>query len=285
VYVNGIVLISSVLNTETISFSPGDDLSYILYVPSYAATAAYHKTLKEQPADLDAFLSEARKFAGTEYAEALMKGTNITAQEKAEIAAKLSHFIGLSPEYLVKADLRVTLGQFSVELQRGERLQSGRYDSRYTMPTNDILTEFAEDDPSYTGVRGAFTAGFNSYIREELKVPFERNYEILSGLAGGSWDWKHGGGGFPSSPNVAGDLISALQTNSNLKVQVENGYYDMATPFFATEYTMDHLFLPGDLRSHIQFEYYGAGHMMYLHNEDLTKLKANVGSFIDSQSK
>jgi carboxypeptidase C (cathepsin A) len=285
VYVNGIVLISSVLNTETISFSPGDDLSYILYVPSYAATAAYHKTLKEQPADLDAFLTEARKFAGTEYAEALMKGTNVTAQEKADIAAKLSHFIGLSPEYIVKADLRVTLGQFSVELQRAERLQSGRYDSRYTMPTYDVLTEFAEDDPSYTGVRGAFTAGFNSYVREELKVPFERNYDILNGAIGGSWDWKHGGGGFPSSPNVAGDLISALQTNSNLRVEVENGYYDMATPFFATEYTMDHLFLPGDLRSHIQFEYYGAGHMMYLHNEDLTKLKANVGSFIDAQAK
>jgi len=172
-----------------------------------------------------------------------------------------------------------------VELQRAERLQSGRYDSRYTMPTYDVLTEFAEDDPSYTGVRGAFTAGFNSYVREELKVPFERNYDILNGAIGGSWDWKHGGGGFPSSPNVAGDLISALQTNSNLRVEVENGYYDMATPFFATEYTMDHLFLPGNLRSHIQFEYYGAGHMMYLHNEDLTKLKANVGSFIDAQAK
>ncbi len=150
VYVNGIVLISSVLNTETISFNAGDDLSYILYVPSYAATAAYHKTLKEQPADLNAFLLEARKFAEGEYTAALMKGSNITPQEKTDIATKLSHFIGLSPEYIEKADLRVALGQFSVELQRSARLQTGRYDSRYEMPTYDILTENAEDDPSYT---------------------------------------------------------------------------------------------------------------------------------------
>jgi carboxypeptidase C (cathepsin A) len=286
IYVNGIVLISSVLNAETISFNPGDDLSYILYVPSYAAAAAYHKALKEQPSDLSAFLVEARKFAATEYADALMKGTNITPQEKTDIATKLSHFIGLSPDYIEKADLRVNLAQFSVELQRSDRLQGGRYDSRYTMPTYDILTEFAEADPSYTGVRGAFTAGFNSYVREELKVTLDRHYEILSGQVGGSWDWKHGqGGGFQGSPNVAGDLITALQTNPSLHVQVENGYYDMATPFFATEYTMDHLFLPGNLRSHIDFKYYGAGHMMYLRPEDLTNLKANVGSFIETQAK
>ncbi len=286
IYVNGIVLISSVLNTETISFNAGDDLSYILYVPSYAATAAYHKMLKEQPADINAFLMEARKFAEGEYTNALMKGSNITAQEKTDIATKLSRYIGLSPDYIEKADLRINLAQFSVELQRSERLQSGRYDSRYTMPTYDILTEFAEEDPSYTGVRGAFTAAFNSYVREELKVTLERHYEILGGQAGAAWDWKHGqNGGFPSSPNVSADLINALQTNTNLRVQVENGYYDMATPFFATEYTMDHLFLPGDLRSHIQFEYYGAGHMMYLHQEDLTKLKGNVGTFIESNAK
>jgi carboxypeptidase C (cathepsin A) len=286
IYVNGIVLISSVLNTETISFNAGDDLSYILYVPSYAATAAYHKMLKEQPSDMNAFLTDARKFAEGEYTNALMKGSNITPQEKTDIATKLSHYIGLSPDYIEKADLRINLAQFSVELQRNERLQSGRYDSRYTMPTYDILTEFAEDDPSYTGVRGAFTAAFNSYVREELKVTLERHYEILGGQAGAAWDWKHGqNGGFPSSPNVSADLINALQTNPNLHVQVENGYYDMATPFFATEYTMDHLFLPGDLRSHIQFEYYGAGHMMYLHQEDLTKLKGNVGTFIESNAK
>ncbi|MGC1258499.1 MAG: hypothetical protein WA867_23290, partial [Candidatus Acidiferrales bacterium] len=128
-----------------------------------------------------------------------------------------------------------------------------------------------------------------AYTREELKVTIERSYEVLSGEVGGNWDWKHHGPGssgyFPGSANVSGDLIQALMTNPHLHVQVENGYYDMATPFFATEYTMDHLFLPGNLRSNIQLEYYDAGHMIYLHEEDLAKLKSNIGAFIDASSK
>src|SRR5208282_484143 len=170
IYINGIVLISSVLNLGTISFNPGDDLPFILYLPSYAATAAYQKALADPPSDVPAFLAEARKFAATEYGTALMKGTNITPAEKSDIAKKLSHF-------------------------------TGRYDARYTMPTYDLLTEFAEDDPSYTAVRGAYTAAFNSYAREELKVTEERSYEALSGDVGQNWDWKHrspqGGGFFP----------------------------------------------------------------------------------------
>jgi carboxypeptidase C (cathepsin A) len=288
-YINGIVLISSVLNLGTISFNPGDDTPYILYLPSYAATAAYQKVLADPPSDLNAFLAEARKFAATEYADALMKGSNITSAEKADIAKKLSHFTGLSEDYLLKADLRVSLSQFNVELERSRGLTTGRYDSRYTMPTYDLLTEYAEEDPSYVAVRGAFTAAFNSYTREELKVTIERSYEVLSSEPGSNWDWKHHGPGssgfFPGSANVAGDLIQALMANPHLHVQVENGFYDMATPFFATEYTMDHLFLPGNLRSNIQLEYYDAGHMIYLHEEDLAKLKSNVGAFIDSASK
>lgn len=288
-YINGIVLISSVLNLGTISFNPGDDTPYILYLPSYAATAAYQKALKEPPADLGAFLAEARKFAATEYADALMKGSNISDTEKADIAKKLSRFTGLSEEYLIKSDLRVNLAQFNVELKRATGITTGRYDSRYTMPTNDLLTEFAEDDPSYTAVRGAFTAGFNSYERGELKVVQERPYDILSGEVGGGWDWKHrgpgGSGFFPGSANVAGDLAQALLTNPNLHVQVENGFYDMATPFFATEYTMDHLFLPGHLRDNIELKYYSSGHMIYLHPEGLVKLKSNIAAFIDASTK
>ena len=288
-YINGIVLISSVLNLGTISFNPGDDTPYILYLPSYAAAAAYHKALPESPADLNAFLADARKFAATEYADALMKGSNITPAEKADVAKKLSHFTGLSEDYLLKADLRVSLPQFNVELERTHGLTTGRYDARYTMPTYDLLTEYAEDDPSYVAVRGAFTAAFNAYTREELKVTIDRSYEVLSGDVGQNWDWKHRGPGssgyFPGSANVSGDLIQALMTNPHLHVQVENGYYDMATPFFATEYTMDHLFLPGNLRSNIQLEYYDAGHMIYLHEEDLSKLKSNIGAFIDGSSK
>src|SRR5271156_3952677 len=180
IYINGIVLISSVLNLGTISFNPGDDLPFILYLPSYAATAAYQKARADPPSDVPAFLAEARKFAATEYATALMKGTNITPAEKSEIAKKLSHFTGLSEDYLLKADLRVSLPQFNVELMRSHGLTTGRYDARYTMPTYDMLTEFAEDDPSYTAVRGAFSAAFNSYAREELKVVQERAYDALN---------------------------------------------------------------------------------------------------------
>jgi carboxypeptidase C (cathepsin A) len=218
-----------------------------------------------------------------------MKGTHVTPAEKSDIAKKLSHFTGLSEDCLLKADLRVNLPQFNVELMRSHGITTGRYDARYSMPTYDMLTEFAEDDPSYTAVRGAFTAAFNSCAREELKVTEERSSEALSGDVGGNWDWKHrgpqGGGFFPRSANVSGDLIQAFMTNPHLQVQVENGFYDMASPFYATEYTMDHLFLPANLRSNIHFEYYGAGHRMYLHEEDLTKLKSNISTFIDSASK
>jgi carboxypeptidase C (cathepsin A) len=286
-YINGIVLISSVLNLGTIAFSPGDDLPYALYLPSYAAAAYINKALADPPSDLTAFLQDARKFAATDYTAALMKGSNITTAEKSDVAKKLSHFTGLSEDYLLKADLRVNLQQFNVELKRSSGLTTGRYDARYTMPTYDILTENAEEDPSYTSVLGAFTAGFNSYEREELKVVQERPYQALSGEVGGSWDWKHnaGAGFFPGPPNVEGDLIHALMVNPHLHVQVENGFFDMATPFFATEYTMDHLFLPAHLRDNIDLKYYGAGHMMYLHQEDLTKLKSNIAAFIDANTK
>jgi carboxypeptidase C (cathepsin A) len=286
-YVNGIVLISSTLNLGTIAFSPGDDLPYVLFLPSFAAAAYINKALPDPPSDLAAFLQDARKFAATDFTAALMKGSNITPAEKADVAKKLSHFTGLSEDYLLKADLRVNLAQFSVELKRTTGLTTGRYDSRYTMPTYDLLTENAEEDPSYTAVLGAFVAAFNSYEREELKVVQERPYQALSGEVGGSWDWKHnaGAGFFPGPPNVEGDLINALMVNPHLHVQVENGFFDMATPFFATEYTMDHLFLPAHLRDNIDLKYYNAGHMMYLHQEDLTKLKSNIAAFIDANTK
>ena len=231
---------------------------------------------------------EVRKFASTEYAEALMKGSQLTDAEKAEIAKKLSRYTGLSEDFLVKADLRVSLSQFNAELQRSRGLTIGRYDARYSGPTIDLLTENSEYDPSYTAVSGAFTAAFNVYCREELKYSPERTYETLSGEPGRNWDWKHNGGrgGFGgSAANVEGDLAQALLTNPHLRVEVENGLFDQATPFFATEYTMDHLGLPPDLRSHIHLNYYESGHMIYLHEDDLAKLRGNVASFIENASK
>jgi carboxypeptidase C (cathepsin A) len=286
---NGIVLISSVLDVGTLSFRVGDDMPYVFYVPSYAAAAWVNKDLADRPENLEAFLKEAREFASTEYAAALMKGSNLSPTEKAAVAKKVSHFTGLSEDYLVKADLRVSLSQYRAEIERGKGLIPGRYDARFTGPMYDLLAEHAQSDASYTGIAGAFTAAINSYLREDLKFQSDRTYEILSYEPGKNWDWKHassgGGEGFPGSPSVEEDLISALLSSPKLQVEVENGYYDMATPFFATEYTMDHLLLPKDLRGRIHLDYYTAGHMMYLNDSDHDLLSSNVRSFIQSAAK
>ncbi len=287
-YFNGLVLVSTVLDLGTLSFSPGVDMPYVYYLPSYAATAWYHKVLKDRPADLNTFLVEARRFASTEYLDALMKGSKLDQSEKAEIVKKLARFTGLSEEYLAKANLRVKLSQFMEELQRSRGLTTGRLDARFSGPTYDLLSEFANYDPQDTSISGAFTAAFNSYVREDLKFGQDKTYKIESEDAGRNWDWKRTGGrtfGFPGSPNVEGDLVQAMISNTHLQVQVENGLYDLATPFFATEYTMDHLGLPEKLQSQIHMEYYDAGHMMYLRVEDLAKLKANIARFIESASK
>lgn len=286
-YVNGIVLVSSVLDMNTLAFNTGDDRSYIFYVPSYAASAWYYKTLKNRPDDLKGFLKDARAFATSEYAAALMKGSSLSDGEKAEVAKKLSAFTGLSEEYLINANLRVRLPQFEAELARSRKLTVGRYDSRYAGPTYDLLTENAEYDPSYVAVQGAFTAAVNKYLREELKFNPELTYEPLSDEVEKHWDWKHNPGpdGDPGVPSVNDDLVQAFLSNPSLQVEVENGFFDLATPFFATEYTMDHLGLPPKLHSRIRFDYYESGHMIYLNEEELPKLKSNVANFIDSAAK
>jgi len=288
-YFNGIVLISSVLNLGTISFNPGEDMPYIFYLPSYAATAWYHKVLKERPDNLSSFLEEARKYAQTDYADALMKGSKLGEAEKAAVAKRISRFTGLSEDYLVKANLRVNLPQFMKELQRSRGLTTGRLDARFSGWSYDLLGEYAEYDPQDTSITGPFTAAFNNYVRDELKFGQDKVYRTGSDEAGNSWDWKHRGGGdnfgFPGSPNVEGDLIQAMLTNPHLQVEVENGLYDLATPFYATEYTMEHLGLPDKLQRNIHLQYYDAGHMMYLRDEDVAKLKTNIAAFIDGASK
>lgn len=284
--INGIVLISSILDMG--DFSQGDDRSYIFYLPTYAATAWYSNVLKDRPDDLSSFLDDARMFASTEYATALMKGSKLNSAEEMDIAKKLSRFTGLSEDYLIKAKLRVTLSQFQAELQRSRGLTVGRYDSRFSGATYDLLTEYAEFDPSFSGIQGAFTAAFNSYVRTDLKFGGDKTYKVLPREPGMAWEWKHNSGHgsyFPGAPNVEEDLIRVLIENPALQVQIENGYFDLATPFFATEYTIDHLLLPENARGRIHLNYYNAGHMMYLHEEDLVKLKTNIGSFIDNSVK
>ncbi|MBZ5702671.1 MAG: peptidase S10 [Acidobacteriia bacterium] len=287
-FLNGIVLVSNVLDLGSISFSAGQDMPYILYLPSYAATAWYHKMLKDRPENLQPFLEEARRFAQGPYSSALLQGSNLSAAEKAETAKKLARFTGLSEEYIAKANLRVNLFQFMKELQRSRGLTTGRLDARFSGPSYDQIGEYAEYDPLEPAIGGAFIAVFNSYVREELKFGQDKSYKPAAEGAFRVWDWKHQSGenfGFPGAPNVEGDLVQAMITNPRLKIEVENGIYDLATPFYGTEYTMDHLGLSDKLRGNIHLQYYEAGHMMYLRDEDLAKLKKNVASFIDSATK
>lgn len=286
VQLNGIDLISNVLDLSTISFGPGDDRCYVYYVPSYAAVAWYFKALKNRPSDLPAFLDEARQWSQGEYAAALFKGSKLSAAEKAAVAKKLSTFTGLSEDYLLKANLRVNLGQFNVELMRSRGLTAGRIDARFAGYTYDLLSEFAESDPEGPAVGGAFTALINAYNHEELKFGADKVYN--NSKAGGGWNWNRQGGGgsfFPTAPNVQNDLAQAMVANPHLLVQVENGYYDMATPFFETEFTMTHLGLPPELQNHVKLNYYNAGHMMYLQDEDRVKLHDNIAAFIDRATK
>lgn len=283
IHLNGISLISSVLDLATITFSAGDDRPYLLYLPSYAAVAWYHKVAKPRSGGLAEFIEEARKYAQTEYADALFKGSALSATQKAAVAKKLSYFTGLSEDYLLKANLRPTLSQFNVELLRSRGLTSGRIDARFTGYTGNLLAENAQGDPEGPAVGGAYTALINMYNHEELKFGKDKTY---NNRGGGQWNWTRSGGfgrggGFPSAPNTQSDLAQAMLTNPKLLVQVENGYYDMATPFFATEYTFTHLNLPADLQKNIKLNYYESGHMMYLRDEDRVALHHNIASFID----
>jgi carboxypeptidase C (cathepsin A) len=287
-YLNGIVMVSTVLDLGTISFYPGQDLAYILYLPSYAATAWFHKTLKDRPDNLNTFLDEARKFARGEYADALMKGDTLSKAEKTEIIKKVARFTGLSEDYLDKANLRVRLFQFMQELQRNRGLTTGRLDARFAGPTYNLIGEAADYDPQDTAISGAFVGAFNTYIREELKFGQDKTYKPAAEFDGNRWDWKHEGndfGFFPGSPSVVLDLVQAMISNPHLKVEVEDGVYDLATPFMEAEYTVDHMGLPENIRKNIWHRYYEAGHMMYLHDEDLAKLKKNVANFVDIACK
>lgn len=284
VHLNGIDLISSVLDLSTITFASGDDRPYVYYLPSYAAVAWYFKAIKNRPADVSEFINDARQYAQGEYAAALAKGSKLPAADKAAVAKKLSSFTGLSEDYLTKADLRVSLFQFNVELLRSRGLTAGRIDARFTGYTQDLLSEYASVDPEGPAVGGAFTALINTYNHDELKFGQDKMYSNLSLAANGAWNWTRragGGGGFPGAPNAQDDLVQAMLANPTMLVQVENGYYDMATPFFETEFTMSHLGLPADLQKNITLNYYNAGHMMYLQDEDRVALHKSLAHLID----
>lgn len=282
-FFNGVVLVSSILNFQTARFETGNDLPYMLFLPTYAATAYYHEALPEQPDDLEAFLEEARAFARDEYGPALLKGDDLEGGERERIVEGLHRFTGLGRDFIRQANLRVSISRFTKELLREGRRTVGRLDSRYHGIDADAAGERFEHDPSYTAILGPYTAVLNDYVRDELEFEEERNYEILSGEVNRSWNWQvQGRSGYI---NVAEDLREAMSTNTHLRVLIANGYYDLATPFFATEYTVDHLGLEPGLRDHVELTYYPAGHMMYVHPPSLGRLKDDVAGFIRRASE
>ncbi len=282
---NGIVLVSAVLDFRTIVFSPGDDIPYIVNLPSLAATAWYHDVLPERPLELMPFLEEVERFAVNEYARALLAGSALDPAERERILDRLHRYTGLDRDFLDRADLRVTAPEFEKELLRSRGLVVGRLDARFAGPSGDLLAQTPDHDPQSTAISGAFTAAWNTYLREELGYDGEREY-VPSGNVR-PWNWKHGEGarfGFAGMPNVGPDLADAIRRNPNLEVLLVNGLYDLATPYFAAVWTMDHLGLPPDLRDNIQRADFESGHMMYIHEGSLPKWRAAIGAFIDRTS-
>ena len=273
---NGIMLISSVLDFATIDFSFGNDLPYIVYLPGYAATAWYHDALTTPHKTLQKLLNEVEEFALGQYASALLKGDLLTPEEHAVIAEKLSRYTGLSQQFIERSNLRVKDQHFFKELLRERGLTVGRLDSRLTGLDRSGVTESPESDPLLDAVLAPYTAGFYHYVRAELKFESDLPYEILSSRVH-PWSFKEFEG---QAIYVAETLRKAMTVNPHLKVFVANGYYDLGTPYFATEYTFNHLGLNESLRGNVSMAYYEAGHMMYIHMPALEAMKRDLVEFI-----
>jgi carboxypeptidase C (cathepsin A) len=273
---NGVLLISTILNFQTVQFAPGNDLPYALYLPSYTATAWYHKKLPaDLQKDLKSALRESEKYATGPYSQALMKGDALTPAERAAAVKEVARLTGLSPQYVDQSDLRIEIMHFIRELLRGDNQLAGRLDSRLKGDGLRASTETAEYDPSMTAIRPPYTAAFNWYVRSELGYENDAEYYILGGGIG-RWDW----GSDNRYANVSGLLRQGFVQNPSMKLYLGAGYYDLATPYFAAWYTMDHLGLAPELRKNIRRHEYEAGHMYYIQVESLKAMKRDVDSFL-----
>ena len=275
-YLNGITLLSSVLDFETIRFSRGHDLPFITFLPSYTAVAWFHKKLgADLQSDRQKAIDESRRFAATDYTTALMQGDRLPAADRARIAQQLARFTGLSAEFIDRSNLRIEMDRFAKELLRNDRRTIGRYDGRMEGEDYDAAGESPEYDPSYSVVYGPFSAAFNDYVHSELRFDSDMPYELLTGKVQ-PWNYAPFENRYV---NMAEPLREAITQNPNLRVMVCNGYYDLATPFFATEYTFDHIGLDPKLAGNISLTYYDAGHMFYTNRASATQLHSNMAKF------
>jgi|TARA_R110000737_G_scaffold157205_1_gene185728 carboxypeptidase C (cathepsin A) len=286
---NGVIMVSAVFELQHLLFGPGDDVSYLIHFPTYASTAWYHNKVKDKGANLESFLQEVRSFTENEYAHALLKGDQLEVKEKGEIAGKLSGFSGLSKEYWLKADLRVSNEEYFQELYREKGLTVGRLDSRFTGINEDPLSQFAFTDPTSDAISAPFTSAFKDYLYNDLKVRKDLSYTTNTGSREGfKWDWKHNGNiiwNAQAAISTLPDMTSAMKRNPNLKILILNGYFDLATVFYGVEYSINHMSLDSELKKNIIMEYFEAGHMMYTHKPSMEKFKKVVDEFIDQTSK
>lgn len=284
---NGVVLLSTSLNYDDYAdypqFNPGVDLTYQLALPTYAATAWYHHKLPDPPKDLSPFLEEVEHFALTDFGLALAAGSTLSTDQRRAIVEKLHRYTGLTTDYIEKSDMRVGPGQFEKTLLTDTDTTTGRLDTRFSGPTLDPLSRDAEYDPQSAAIASAYVSALNDYMRKDLKFGEDREYKPVVDVEK-NWNFLHQPPGasipIPQSPNVLVDLATAMKYNPNLRVLVNGGYFDLATPFFEGVYEMQHLAIPAKLQKNIQFKFYESGHMVYAHEASLKDLHNNVTAFI-----
>jgi carboxypeptidase C (cathepsin A) len=277
VSLNGIILISTILDFGAQANVPGNEMPYVLFVPSMAAAAFHHGKAPSDASTLEGFVQEAREFAAGDYASALFKGQKLQGGERAAIRRRLARFTGLSERFLDAADLRVSDQRFYKELLRDRGLVVGRLDARYTGRDYDNAGEAPDNDPSFYGIDAGYTAALNSWARDGLKFRTDRQYSTIGGVSNWDWDLPDQGGEARYYKNVTPYIGKAMRENSGLRVFVGQGYFDFATPFFGAEYSLSRTGIP---QERIVYRYYGSGHMMYVRDEDRSKLSIDVREFI-----
>jgi carboxypeptidase C (cathepsin A) len=285
---NGVIMVSAVFELQHLLFGPGDDVAYLTHFPTYASTAWYHNKIEKKEESLEAFVDRVRTFTEDEYAPALLKGDRLSSSQKADMAQKLSNFSGLSQEFWIKANLRVTNSEFFQELMRDEGQTVGRLDSRFTGINEDLLSQNAFTDPQSDAISAPYIAAFKDYLYNDLNANKNLTYTTTAGgREGFKWDWKHQGNiswNAQTAVSTLPDMTSAMKRNPNLKILILNGYYDLATVFYGVEHSIHHMGLEPELRDNIIMKYYEAGHMMYTHMPSIEKFKVDVDEFIDETS-
>jgi carboxypeptidase C (cathepsin A) len=278
-YLNGLMLISSVLDMGTLRFTEGNEVPYPLFVPTYAAIAHYHGLHGDRP--LDDVLADAEEFASRELPYALQRGARLPAEERAEAVHTLASLTGLEESYVDKVNLRIEHIRFFTELLRDRGLVTGRMDGRFTTWEPDGGRERMREDPSISRIIGAYAAGFNHYVRSELNYENDLPYEVLSLEVNQAWSYADFEG---RSVSAVEALSSAMRANPHLKLHVAYGHYDGATPYFAAEHALAHLAIPEELRENIESAYYPAGHMMYVHEPSRIQQSKDLANFVTASS-